>query len=99
MATKKKVDNEAGDTPEVVDTEAVETPDVDSSESVDTEPISTPVEVLVDGSLATAQRVLGVPSTGEMNHATKMALRKYQRENGLSPSGRFDAITKGRMNL
>jgi hypothetical protein len=96
MTAKKKVDDEAGDTAPVVDEEAVEAPDVEGAEPVEE---STPVEVLVDGALATAQKVLGVPSTGKQDHATKMALRKFQREHRLSPTGQLDDLTKARLGI
>ena len=102
MATKKKVDDEAGDTAEVVDTETVEAAADDAPAEVTPEPESTdgdePVEIPT-GDLATAQSILGLPLTGSMNHGTKQALRQWQRVNGLPPSGRLDTRTKGAMHL
>jgi hypothetical protein len=110
MATKKKVTDEAGDTAVEVDTEAVE-PTIDDAPAEVTDLEGDPVPagedgipVLlesgpVDASLATAQSILGIPSDGKMNHATKMALRQYQAANGLPPTGRFDTRTRGVMRL
>jgi len=108
MATKKKVDDEASDPAEVVDTEAVDAPSDDTPAEVkdadgkdvpagdDGIPVlseSTPVKEPVENKLVAAQAVLGVPATGEQNHATKMALRKFQSQTGLSPTGRLDGRT------
>lgn len=49
--------------------------------------------------LAAAQGILGVTVTGFSNHATKMALRAYQRAHGLSPTGQFDPRTRQAMRL
>ena len=100
MATKKKVDDEAGDTAEVVDTEALEAPGDDAPAEVEPEPEeSTPVDESVDAALSIAQSIVGVPATGAVNHATRMALRKFQQKNGLPPSGSLDARTKAAMHI
>jgi len=103
MATKKKVDDEAGDAPEVVDEETVETADVDAPVEVEPEPEeSTPVDdsvESVDNPLSIAQSIVGVPATGVVDHATKMAIRKFQQQHGLPPSGALDARTKAAMHI
>src|SRR6187431_678116 len=98
MATKKKVSDDTGESPEVVD----ETPvgeATNDGEATGVKPEvepeeSTPVEGVVDGALERAQGILGVPRTGKADHSTKMALRKYQRTNGLPQSGQFDSATR-----
>jgi hypothetical protein len=97
MTAKKKVDDEAGDSPEVVDETPVdETTDDGEAPWVEE---STDVDESVDESLSTAQSILGVAVTGSMNHGTKMALRQWQRTNGLPPTGQLDTRTKGAMHL
>ena len=106
MATKKKVDDEAGDAAEVVDTEAVETADADAPAEVEeSTPVEEPVEENPDTSgksddvFGTAQDILGVARTGSMNHGTKMALRALQRKAGIPQTGQLDTRTRGVMHL
>ena len=90
----RTVDNEAGaDAPaEVSDLEGNPVP---------TDEDGLPVLSAAPGNpeLAAAQGILGVAVTGVTNHATKMALRAYQRAHGLSPSGQLDARTRAAMRV
>lgn len=97
MTTKKKVSDEA-DKQAVDDGAVVDEAGADAPTEVEPEP-STPVEEPVGNPLATAQAILGIPSTGSMNHGTKMALRAWQRAHGLPATGALDERTKTAMHL
>lgn len=62
-------------------------------------PVEEPVEAHVYDPMSTAQAIIGVPVTGSTNHATKMALRAWQRAHGLPATGSLDARTKTAMHL
>ncbi|MCS6873256.1 MAG: peptidoglycan-binding protein [Pyrinomonadaceae bacterium] len=46
-----------------------------------------------------AQRKLQVPETGRMDEATRAAIRKYQTENGLKPTGTLNRATLEKMGI
>lgn len=102
MATKKKVEDESGESPEVMDEAPVDEATNDG-EATGVEPeveSSTPVEASVEGTLIErAQGILGVRVTGKTDHSTKVALRRFQRENGLSPTGNLNFPTQSRLHL
>lgn len=104
MTTKKKGEDEALE--QAVDDGAVVDEAGDDApaevENLNGDPVATDEDglpILEENPLATAQGLIGVPMTGAMNHATKMALRAWQRAHGLPPSGQFDGRTRAAMHL
>ena len=54
--------------------------------------VTAPKKVVADP-VATAQKALGLPETGQLDYTTETRLKKFQMVNGLAITGEADAET------